>query len=283
MDRLKHFQKYQQLYVVGALVIFFVINALTLATSRIMEEVGNEAMGLPFKSWEPFIWEFSSAILVLLLIPFVNHLLKSQYIGWSKPMRTMCICLICAMIFSLCHVVGMVLIRELVYWLAGSEYHFGPIAFGFLYELRKDLLTFVILIIVIQGYRFIDSRLRGEASMVSYGEGRPSMMDRLLVKKLGKEFIIKVEEVDWLESSGNYVNLYIGDNVYPFRSTMSDLTRTLEKQGFCRIHRSFGVNLDRVTLIENAENGGGDVTLVSGKSLPISRRYFSEIKKKLRV
>ena len=53
--------------------------------------------------------------------------------------------------------------------------------------------------------------------------------------------------LDWLESSGNYVNLYIGTSIYPLRTTLTALSEQLEDKGFCRVHRSHGAN-NRVQL-----------------------------------
>jgi len=281
MNWLKHFQKYQRLYTIGALILFFVINALTLATSRIMEDIAVEPNKLPFALWEPFLWEFSSAAVVLALVPAVHKLLQSKYVAWETPILTIVTMALGSIVFSLLHVSGMIAIRELFYWLANSDYRFGPVLFGFLYEYRKDLLTFIVLIIVIKGYKFIVSRLRGEADLVVYGEDKPTVIDHILVKKLGKEFIVKIRDIDWMESSGNYVNLYVDNRIYPTRDTMTSLIKKLEELGLCRIHRSFGVSLDRVSSIENLENGNANVKLLSGKTLPVSRRYKEELKRRL--
>ena len=60
-------------------------------------------------------------------------------------------------------------------------------------------------------------------------------LNAYLVKKLGKEFIIKVDDIEWLESSGNYVNLHIKGRIYPIRSTLNLLIEQISHKGFCRI------------------------------------------------
>lgn len=266
---------------IGGFTLFFLANAATLATSRIMEEVASGSQEYPFEVWEPFLWEFSSAFMILALVPAVNYLLQHKGISWARPVKTGLFLIGGSLIFSVLHVTGMILIRELVYWVAGSDYRFGSIWFGFLYEYRKDLLTFIVVIAAIRSYRFIVSRLSGEANLIIYGEDKPAIIDRILVKKLGKEFIVKIADIDWLESSGNYVNLHVGQRIYPTRNTMSALISTLEEQGFCRIQRSFGVNLDRVESIEALDSGAGNLTLTTGKTLRISRRYREALKQQL--
>lgn len=99
-----------------------------------------------------------------------------------------------------------------------------------------------------------------------------------LVKKLGKEFIVKVSDIDWLESSGNYVNLHSGERIYPLRATLTQLSKQLEAQGFCRIHRSHAVKLDAIESITPLPSGDSEITLHSGKKLNLSRRYKEQFK-----
>jgi len=281
MDRFKHFQKFQAWYVVGVLTLFFLVNALTLATSRIMEEVASGSEELPFETWEPFLWEISSAVTILLLVVPIKKLLDLGLLTWQKPVRSGFGLLAASLVFSFCHVIAMVMIRELVYWFAGSNYEFGSVVFGLIYEYRKDLLTFVIIVAVIYSYRFIVARLNGEASLIEYLGNKPKSTDRILIKKLGKEFIVKVDDVDWLEASGNYVNLHVGERIYPTRNTISALIATIEHKGFCRIQRSFGVNLDRIESIQILDSGSAELTLLDGTVLPVSRRYKECLKTQL--
>ena len=104
----------------------------------------------------------------------------------------------------------------------------------------------------------------------------------MLVKKHGKEFIVKIDDVDWLESSGNYVNLYIGTSIYPLRMTLTELSKQLEEKGFCRVHRSHGVNLDRIESITPLPSGDSEIKLTTGKMLNLSRRYKEQFKLQLK-
>ncbi len=281
MNNFTHYQKYQRLYESAFVLGFFTLNALVLATSNIMEELATGTSELPFETWEPFLWEFSSALVIVALFPFVSRFLNSGLLSWSNPIRTACYFLVGSLVFSIVHIVAMVAIREIVYAFVGSDYNFGNPWFGFLYEYRKDIITFAVLIVVIQSYRFIVSRLRGEATLVQQGEDKPRVSDRILVKKLGKEFIVNISDVEWIEASGNYVNLHIGERLYPVRATMGSMIETLEGRGFSRIHRSYAVNLDFVDAIESVPGGGGDVVLKNERRLPISRKFHESMKRSL--
>ena len=135
----------------------------------------------------------------------------------------------------------------------------------------------------IHSYDFILSRLTGEANPVAQSEeaNTQESFERLIVKKLGKEFIIKVEDIEWLESAGNYVNLHINGRIYPLRGTLTLLSEKLDNKGFCRIHRSHAINLDYVDSITPLPSGDSEVKLISGKALNLSRRYKDGLKSRL--
>jgi DNA-binding LytR/AlgR family response regulator len=128
-----------------------------------------------------------------------------------------------------------------------------------------------------------DTAPAGEAKYVQLGESdqTQSPTDGLLVKKLGKEFLISVSDIDWSAASGNYANLHVQDRVYPMRITMNRIQELLPANQFFRIHRSSIVNLQYVAHIESQDSGDHLVTLLSGKKLGFSRRYRSILKKHL--
>jgi hypothetical protein len=282
MNKLTLFQK-NQLFIAATFVIgFFSINGTILATSIVME-AKRKSSSLPFEVWEPFLWEYTSAIAMMILIPFIARFSRRYPINWQKVRFTLLIYFAASVIYSACHIGMMWGARKIIYWSLDKAYYLGNIPFELLYEYRKDLWSFIFFIAAIYCYRFIVSRLQGEANLISDGEDHASKpsCDRLLVKKLGKEFIIKVKDIEWLESSGNYVNLHVKGRIYPTRATLGRLIEQIDDKGFCRIHRSHGVNLDAVDSITPLNSGDSEVKLNSGKVLSLSRRYKDQLKARL--
>ena len=282
MNKLAHFQKYKLRYEIAILFCYFFINNTLLATSVIME-AQRDSKTLPFQIWEPFVWEYASAISALLLFPVIVLLLRKVPFNWQAIKRSLFYYFLASMVFSLCHVAIMVSIKEVAYFIMSKDYEFGEFWFELFYEYRKDLWGFIFFIILIKAYGFILSRLQGEANPVAQSEDESisQSFDRLLVKKLGKEFIIKIEDVEWLESSGNYVNLHSKGRIYPMRATLSKLINQITEQGFCRIHRSHAINLDCIESITPLSSGDSEVKLINGKALNISRRYKDSFKGRL--
>jgi len=282
MSKLKHFQKYQFGYEAAAIFLYLLINATINATSVIME--AKRSSDEPsFNIWEPFVWEYSSVLSILLIFPAIIWLLKKYPLDWSNIKRRLKIYILASIVYSGTHILLMVTMRKIVYWSQSMSYQFGDIPFELLYEYRKDLWGFIFIIIMIKSYRFILSRFQGEANLIPDGEEsvKPQNCDRLLVKKLGKEFIIKVTDIEWLESSGNYVNLHIKGRIYPVRATLSGLIEQIANKGFCRVHRSHGLNLDSIDSITPLGSGDSEIKLTNGKILNLSRRYKDELKLRL--
>ena len=279
---IEHFLKHQRGYKWGVITAVLVIVAIINATTKIMDSFRSQNE-VSFEVWEPFSWELTSAMSILVLVPALVWLVERWPFKWGKFRQVMVVYCLGSLVFSFIHIVIMVVLRKLIYLVSDSSYDVGNIVFEFFYEYRKDLWTYILIISMIYTYRFVLSRLRGEAKMIADGEGelRASISDRILVKKLGKEFIVKLSDVEWLEASGNYVNLHVKGRIYPTRSTLSVLINNISGQGFCRIHRSFAVNLDAVESITPSPSGDAEVQLIGGRVLKLSRRYKDQLKARL--
>jgi two-component system LytT family response regulator len=100
---------------------------------------------------------------------------------------------------------------------------------------------------------------------------------RVVVKAGGRTILLKMHEIDWFESYGNYVRVHAGRERHLLRQTMAALESLLDPQEFVRVHRTAIVNLDAVAEIVLASHGEHTVSLRDGSSLPLSRLYRSRI------
>lgn len=270
-----HFLTHQAIWVPVLIGFWALLNTLLLATTGLMEGRRN---GGRLAWWEPFCWELSSIFMILLCFWFIIRL-HNWLLGRISLLRLMLVHALLTVPFSLVHVLGMVAIREFCYWLAGWEYQFGDWGYELLYEYRKDVASYLIILSVVSAYQFILRRLQGEASYVDESESSSKPLpDRLLVKKLGKEFLVAVADIRWVEASGNYANLHVKDSVYPMRITMARLEALLPSGAFVRVHRSFIVNLGHVSHIQPTDAGDYQLFLNSGEALSLSRRYRDSFK-----
>lgn len=236
-----------------------------------------------FEAWKPAVWEASSGLLMLALVPAVAWFTRRFPLHWDTWRRQLPWHVLASLVFSLVHVSGMVALRKLAYASQGTAYEFGPLPLEFAYEYLKDVRSYAGMVAIIEAYRWLLRRLRGEARLLGApDEGDPiepvERPERFLVHKLGREFLVAAADIEWAQAAGNYVNLHVRGHDYPLRSTMNGIESRLDHGRFVRIHRSYIVNLDHIGSIEPLDAGDARVHLRDGSALPCSRRYRESLR-----
>ena len=274
-------------YAYSLLALFLLINAAVNASSVWADLQRSKVADILW--WEPASWELTSAISVLLLSPLLFWWFALQPLTLNQLAKQLLRHLAATLVFALLHIVLMVLLRLPVYSLAGMDYGFAPLTEDFWYEYRKDAWAYVFFLCCYTFARHFYSRLSGEAHMLAQGETLASTAQAVnqtapeyfLVKKLDREFLLRTAEIEWLEASGNYVNLHSQGRIYPLRATLNATLQQLEPLGFCRTHRSLAVNLHQIASMQFQSSGDGEITLKSGHMLALSRRYKDSLKHRL--
>jgi len=101
--------------------------------------------------------------------------------------------------------------------------------------------------------------------------------DRILAKAAGRISILHIEQIDWIESAGNYVKLHVGKETHLVRETMAQMERRLNSARFARIHRTAIVNMERIKELRPHFHGDYQVILDTGVKLALSRRYRNRL------
>jgi len=237
-------------------------------------------------AWEPWVWEWTSSLMILLLVPAILAVERRWPFRFDTWRRSLPWHLLATVPFSLVHVAGMVALRTLAYDLAGAgHYRFGPWWDGFGYEYLKDIRTYFIIIALISLSRLWLVRWQGEARLLAAPDEGPPVEpverpERFLVRKLGKEFLVNAREIEWLQAAGNYVNLHLRGRDYPLRTTMAAIEERLDPARFVRVHRSYFVNLDYLAEIEPLDTGDARLKLRDGAAIPCSRRYRAQLRER---
>jgi two-component system, LytTR family, response regulator len=100
---------------------------------------------------------------------------------------------------------------------------------------------------------------------------------RLVIRSRGKVEFVRVDQIDWIEASHNYLKIHVGSEVYLLRQSIGEIEARLEPDRFLRIHRSLIVSVDRIRRLEACGYGEYLVVLQDGKSLSLSRGYRSHL------
>src|SRR5215813_1954150 len=103
-----------------------------------------------------------SVVVMVALMPFIAYFERRIRIDSRPRLRALLVHIGGAMAFSIVHTSAMVLLRKLVYAFAGASYDFGNIVVGWFYELQKDAVTYVVILLVLFAIRELRVRRAGE-------------------------------------------------------------------------------------------------------------------------
>jgi two-component system, LytTR family, response regulator len=103
-------------------------------------------------------------------------------------------------------------------------------------------------------------------------------LERIVVRDGTRVQIIPVAKLDFAEAQDDYVALGAEGRKHLKQQTISSLEKLLDPNQFLRIHRSYIVNLERVTKIEPYSKDNYVVVLTSGAQLPVSRSGYARLR-----
>lgn len=283
LNALERFAPWRRVFEVGVWVALTLVNAVANTITTIVE-LNREGDGVA--PWQPVVWETSSAVLMLALIPMVARFTHRYPLAWGSWPVQVARHAAASVVFSLAHVMGMVGIRMLAYAAQGETYDFGPWPRELAYEYLKDVRSYAVIVVAMETYRWLIRRVQGEARLLDAPEdGAPvepvERPERFLVRKLRREFLVDAADIEWLQASGNYVNLRVRGHDYPLRSTIAGIEARLDPARFTRVHRSYMVNVGHVASIEPLDTGDARIHMRDAAVVPCSRRYRAGLRGQL--
>jgi two-component system LytT family response regulator len=104
---------------------------------------------------------------------------------------------------------------------------------------------------------------------------------RFLARKGATFRVVPAREVLYFASENGLSKLQAAGQHYWMQPTLNDLEARLEPKQFFRISRAVIVNLDAVRDVAPLVGGQGEVTLVDGSKLEVSRRRFADLTERL--
>lgn len=112
--------------------------------------------------------------------------------------------------------------------------------------------------------------LQAVRKLVTHFSHKPDPMvpTHISVKADGMMHRILLSDIQYVEGLGNYVKMYIDTRPLLVLETMQNAEQRLSVGPFCRIHKSFIVNLGHISRLLP-----GETLLKNGIRLPIGRRY----------
>jgi hypothetical protein len=254
--------------------------AVGLVTASTIVSVFSDArdaswrLGTPHNLWEPALWNVTSGIVAIALLPLTRRGALLFRAPANRPLRAGTAFVVLALAFSALHIAGMGMLRELAYGLAGWTYNF-PWSRQIPYELRKDLFNYFALAVM---FWIAERPIR--AAPVQVVEAAPKVTDNTAARpelwlRDGRiSVLIDPTEIVSVISAGNYVEYELTDQRrYLIRATLRAEQTRLAPFGIARVHRSRLLNLKRIVALEWGSSGDFKVRLDTGETVFGSRRF----------
>jgi hypothetical protein len=281
LSLLERYQPYRRVVEIGFWIASYCLFAVL---NSIIVLLDFERAKLDVATWQPVVWEWSSHLVGLTLVPAIIAFERRFPLHFETLRRNLPWHALATVAYCLLHVLGMVGLRKIAYAWMGSNYDFGNWPRELFYEYLKDWRTYTGVLLIVGAYQLLLLRLQGEARLLDAPDEGPAVEpierpERFLVRKLGKEFLVAANDIEILQASGNYVNLRVRGREYPLRATMAGIEPRMDPARFVRVHRSYMVNLDCLAEIEPLDTGDARLLMRDGTKVPCSRRYRAALRK----
>jgi len=109
--------------------------------------------------------------------------------------------------------------------------------------------------------------------------GQP--LQRVIVRDGTEVHVIPVTRIDWIEAQDDYVALHVQGRTHLKNEPLAEIEQALDPARFVRIHRSYLINVDRLTRLELAAKDARVAVLATGETLPVSRTGYARLKELL--
>lgn len=122
--------------------------------------------------------------------------------------------------------------------------------------------------------RFYKSALKAQERFI-FNENREE--SHFFVKSSGQQHRINFEDIFYVESIKDYVNIKTSEQEYIVLDTLKSMEQQLSESSFVRIHKSFIINLNQIKSFDSKK-----VILFSDQEIPIGESYRNNFLTKLK-
>jgi two-component system LytT family response regulator len=105
----------------------------------------------------------------------------------------------------------------------------------------------------------------------------------IAIRESSRVFFLSVDEIDWINAQGNYIQIHTEGSAHLLRETMKGIETKLDPEKFLRIRRSTIVRIERIKELHPLFNGEYAVSLRNGTQLTSSRRYRHNLEALLKL
>jgi two-component system LytT family response regulator len=124
-------------------------------------------------------------------------------------------------------------------------------------------------------------KLNSNAPVVQYTQltdTRNDELSRIVVRNGNKVEIILTDDILFLESNENYVNIHTRKGIYVKDKTMKFFEDYLPKNQFMRLHRGYIANLNEIASIEAYTKDSYQATMKNGEKIKVSQDGYKRFR-----
>lgn len=103
------------------------------------------------------------------------------------------------------------------------------------------------------------------------GEAGETKQERIFLRSSNKYIQVSLDDILFVEASGNYIKVFLKEEVITLRGTVSSLMEHMPTDGFIQVHRSFMVAQRHIKSIE------GNQIIIDKYTVPIGKLFRSQL------
>lgn len=119
------------------------------------------------------------------------------------------------------------------------------------------------------------------AAVASAARPAGSWISRIVIRDGAEVHVLPIDRVDYIEAQDDYIEVHSGERKLLKDQTLGSLESQLDPRRFVRVHRSFLLNLDRLSKLEPATKDTKMAVLRDGRRLPVSKSGYERLQKLL--
>jgi len=125
--------------------------------------------------------------------------------------------------------------------------------------------------------------LKASLSTFKKEHSKGRLMDRIVIKDGVDIHVIPTNEIYFMESQDDYVYIHTKDRRFLKLASLQSFEEGLSKKEFVRVHRSFIVNINFISKIENYTKDSFRAFLLNGQNVKISRSGLAVLREILSI
>lgn len=130
-------------------------------------------------------------------------------------------------------------------------------------------------------------RIRSVLDELEHSAGSSASLDagaiagRMVVREHGHLFILRADQIDWIQADGRYCVLHCGAKQHRIAGPLANLTARLRGERFVQINRAALINLDRIQELQEMFKGDLTAIMKGGAEIAVSRRFRNKVLQRL--